>query len=68
MDEVRVTNGSVKNGKPLEGYVDVRRYRTNYKIAFFHLLLHIAFVYGIFLIFTENISIWTYCWSELKRL
>lgn len=41
-----------------------RKLRTLIIIAF-HLLLHSAFVYGIFLMISNQLCCWTYLWGEI---
>lgn len=43
-----------------------RKVRINFKIAFFHLFLHVALVVAVYLMITVNIKLQTYLWSKNK--
>lgn len=52
----------------MEQETEVWKPKVVWKHAFYHFLLHIALIYGIVLIASSRISLWTGLWGKLFRV
>lgn len=56
-----------KKDEEVEIVASKRKIRPNLKIAIFHLILHVALVYAIYLMITRSIPLKTYLWSKISH-